>query len=327
MKFIVFTLIQFACYCLFSQSQITILESDNQRIVDYTPLKTCLFSIKDGKKNVLNGHYKDGQKVGIWNYYDNNGKLILKRNYFNNISYEPVFPKLPKAHSKLGIGTIKQKERDSLGILPYHFVQGKDIALSVRYLQLHWFKDQKELVSEELLQSAFSQLLIDENITKFQSMELKDVISFSQNELDNLTLIGFMSKIDAFFDGNRQLSDARVIAVQPLALNEKGDTLLMPVMYYPETRQNLSAFKINSYDYIQQLDDLFHYSLFTGPIYRTYFINSKVNTNYLTKFPNDLIFLNKEVQEIKVLMEHQIRYFNGVEEKELKNEVRTSTVK
>lgn len=326
MKFIVFTFIQFACYYLFSQSQIEVLESENQRIVDYTTVKTGLFSIKDRKKNVLNGHYKDGQKVGIWNYYDNNGKLILKRNYFNNLSYAPVFPKLPKAHSKLGIGTIKQKERDSLGILPYHFIQEKDVVLSIRYLQLNWFKDQKELVSEEMLQSAFSQLLRDESITKYQSMELKEMISFSQTELNNLTLIGFISKADAFFDGNRQLNESRIIAIQPLALNEKGDTLLMPVLYYPETRQNLSAFKVNSYDYILQLDDLFYYSLFRGPVHRNYFIESKINTNYLASFPHNITFLYKEIQEINILMEHQIRYLNGVEEIASKNETHTSTI-
>lgn len=275
----------------------------------------------------MKGEYKDGQKIGIWSYYDNNGKLIVKRNYFNNLSYEPLYPKLPKEHSRLGIGIIKQKERDSLGILPYHFMQEKYVALSVRYLQLNWFKDQKEIVSEELLQSAFSQLLRDKSITKFQSMELKDTISFLPNELDNLTLLGFISKVDAFFDANRQLSEARIIAIQPVALNEKGDTLLMPVFYYPHTRQNLSSFNINSYDYIQQLDDLFYYSLFRGRIWRGYHLNTKVNTDYLANFPNDIPFLYHELQEVNILMEHQIRYLNGVEETVLRNEIRTSTVK
>ena len=308
----------FLCFLLitstvsFSQSRIKSYVEEKQ--IDFIPvsLKSGFFSVEHGNKKILRGQYKDGQKTGIWKYYDNNGKLILKRNYFNNLSYQQIFPKLLKKYSKLGIGTVKQKGRDSLGILQYHFVQEKDVALVVCYLQLNWFKDQQNIVPESTLQSAFSQLLTDKTILKYQSMEMKDTIEFSPEELREIQLIGFLSKADVFFDRSRQLDEARVIGVQPIAVNSIGDTILLPVFYYPQLRENLSVFKVNNYDYIQNLDDLFYYSVFIGPIYR-YYLDSKIQTTYNHLFANEIRFLYREIQDINLMMGNQIHYFNGVE--------------
>src|SRR5215475_10788556 len=47
------------------------------------------WKIKDGNYSVVNdqglpivkGHYADGKKIGIWTYYDNNGKLVQQYDY------------------------------------------------------------------------------------------------------------------------------------------------------------------------------------------------------------------------------------------------------
>lgn len=301
--------------CVFGFSQEKVQECTTDKNFDLKPtFKTCHVAYNNDKKKLLHGNYKDGQKVGVWSYYDNDGKLLLKRNYFNNLSYEPVFPKLPKAHKEIGVGLVVTKERDSLGILPFYYVHEKDMVWSKRFYQLNWLEDHKSMVSQEIMTAALTQLLQDTSIMKYRTTELKETFTFQTETLKEYTIIGFLTRTEAFFDAARQLGEMRTITLQPLARNTVGDTILMPAVYYPEARKNLSSFAIKSFDYIQHVDDLLYYSLFDGPIYPIPWKNDKINTRYLSRFENENCFSQREMSFIKTELEHQIRYFNGVKE-------------
>lgn len=218
---------------------------------------------KNGKVKIT-GHFKDGQRVGLWSAWDSTGVLKVQRNYINNKQFDFVFP------NKKSAEVLK---KDSELIYPYQKVEESDVAYSFRVWRLldekneaNLFKQvQFKLVAQSLLSKDASWYLYGK-AADFEKEITGSDLKILQAECQNWDFNRIEIKEDFFVTKNNSLGETRQIAIS--FFKNKEDSKPAYTVYCPTIRKELSAFKITNgvVREVTNLDDLLFMKAYRGQI-------------------------------------------------------------
>lgn len=249
--------------------------------------------VNSENKKVLSLNFKDGVKSGTSVYYVD-GKVVEKRKHSNNYTFS----------SSSGISSTSL-DRDENGVYPFVKVGNEDVAHSARfyqYVEFSQFKDELKLIFKKQIEN----LLINPTITLFADSELKELTTFDVSQLNNIEIVGLLTKNEVFVDKKRKLVDERIISFQPIARNVQTNQLeVLPAIYYPEVRNLLAKTSFNFNRVTENLDDMFFFHLMRGPVYQFTSLRDK-KFNYGEPFSNLDCFYYKDYTDMLLAAEQYL---------------------
>jgi gliding motility associated protien GldN len=260
----------------------------------------------DAKK--CEGKFSNNMRVGLWTVYDSLGNKKMQRNYKNSFEYEQVFPELPKdGPIKLLNEPIYKLSYNKYGFIDYSYLEERACVMSKRIWRTISVENNPIFFSKNKL----IQLLVDSVVAKkykvYADDEFRDTISKQNRErlLDTSSydVIGYEIKEDWFFDGDRMLSESRIIGISPVVVSRvnSGEDKFeyhLGWFYFPRIRKGMAQLNVKDKSipkYIHTFDDLFFFRYFHGDIYKESNIRDRLLSDY-TK-PEDL---PKERERIEI---------------------------
>lgn len=216
------------------------------------------------------GSYMFNQKVGVWDYYNDKGQLVLKRHYSNNYVYKRLYPLSEGLGGLLLDEPIFSMARtDHTTPYPYYHVLESNVYYTKRYWKRNVnVKEAWPVILEAITNGDIA--CYDPNNDQFAKQIPHDSIDLPS---DFHQMVGFSLKGDFFFDKSHVNGDHRIIGIAP-EIKEGDSTRLLCWIYFPEIRPFLAKQCVsNSYkksypSYIKNIDDIFHFDFYTGDIYR-----------------------------------------------------------
>lgn len=273
---------------------------DHEKICDgisYTDIEIpFLYTGSIEQKKVIEGSFKNGQKSGFWLYYDDNGKLIEKRNHKDNFTFTSKFTP--------GATTVMSTEKN--GLKNFHHVKNEDVAWSARFYQFVEFDKMVEF-DGQLVKNALEDIVARNKVTFFSDGELKEQISFDITQLNNYKLVGFLTKNDLFVDKSRLITEERIIAIQLIGKNvQTGELEVLPALYYPHIREELARYAVTFHGTKTTVDELFFHHYFRGPI-RQFTSKNQKSYSYGNSFNELNCFAYKSYTELLFNAETYLR--------------------
>jgi antitoxin component YwqK of YwqJK toxin-antitoxin module len=243
-------------------------------------------------KNQLNGVYKEthpngttkvlgffdnGQRVGIWSVWNENGEIQVQRNFKDNFNCEFVYPKTNQPFGSLYTKYPEYRlNRNKKGYYPYLYVEERSVVYSKRIWRELNASNEPELFQnidlgaliENVFQNNIKWYYYGEN-GDFKSEIPADVLVKLRESAKSWDLERIEVKEDFFFNADMLLSDCRQIGIN--FYEKKSDNKPKFTLYYPYIRQLLTAFKVDysTIDGVENLDDVFYFHDYRGSIVQT----------------------------------------------------------
>ena len=227
----------------------------------------------NGQVKVL-GCFQDGQRIGIWTVWNEDGVMKVQRNFQDNFTCDFIFPKTNNPYSALYVKYPDYKLiRNNQGFYPYLFVEERSVVYSKRL-----WRELNESNEPLLFQKIDFGLLIEDffknNINWYyfgEHGDFKKVVSLDslaslRESSKNWDFKRIQIKEDYFFNSDRLLSDTRQIGIS--FYENKKDQLPKFTVYYPTIRKSLATFNVDfsNVNGIENLDDVFFFHDFRGEI-------------------------------------------------------------
>jgi antitoxin component YwqK of YwqJK toxin-antitoxin module len=230
----------------------------------------------NGKTKVL-GLFDNGQRVGIWSVWNEEGDLQVKRNFENNFSCDFIYPKTNNPFSALYAKYPDYKlTRNSQGFYPYLFVEERSVVYSKRLWRELNVANEPQLFQnidfgaliENVFQNDIKWYYYGENGEFKTDIPIDSLIKLRES-VKSWDLERIQVKEDFFFDSDMLLSDCRQVGIS--FYENKGDKKPKFTLYYPYIRQLLTAFKVDysTIDGVENLDDVFYFHDYRGSIVQT----------------------------------------------------------
>lgn len=225
------------------------------------------------------GNFKNNVRTGIWTVYDTLGRKVHERNYSQDfLSFQKLFPEKEKTGPASLFDTsfyhaIKNKE----GIIPYYELKERAVLFSSRIWRNIPQKQNKIFYDKNLLYQTIYNFVTDSSNLSYCSSDENFTKQLFPSQLKKYStkdykIIDYKIKEDLIFDGERMVSESRIIGICPVAINLKTkDTSDLFWAYFPYLRKPFSqvATKIkNEKGETQSLDDLFFFRNFSSVIYK-----------------------------------------------------------
>lgn len=237
----------------------------------------------NGKLKVL-GSFNNGQRIGVWSVWDENGVLKVQRNYEPNKVFKFIYPISNNAYSHIydqyPIYTFK---RNKQGFSPYVYVEERAIYYSKR----NWRQVSQENEIDLFQQVDFKSIVaaIFETDAKWylygHSGDFKNEISADSIKSLRKSFVSwdfsrFEFKEDFFFDLDRLVSDSRQIAIS--FYKNSTDQSPTYTIFFPQIRSVLTKFKMEvpHLSDIENLDDYFFFHAYRGNIINVSYFNDKM---------------------------------------------------
>ncbi len=261
-----------------------------------------------GKIKVL-GSFSDGQRVGIWSIWDENGILQVRRMYTNNKICDFLFPITVKTYNEI----FKQFPESSLNknsksFIPYTFVEEREVVYSQRV-----WRQLSSINEPELFKQVDFRMLVEHVFDKNSKIFLYEPLGSLRHEIpqDSMEILKSQFstwdfnrieiKEDFFFNLNSLLSDTRQISIG--FYKDSNAKTPSYSIYYPWLREVLSTIKLKNSNMkeVENLDDLFFYHNYRGNIVWSRNDFEFENGTEENKLPNEFkIELEKFVEEHKL---------------------------
>jgi hypothetical protein len=234
----------------------------------------------NGKKKAQ-GLFSNNYHSGIWSVWDENGKLILQRNYVNPFEFTGLFPEKTKSHK-----SNYKLERDFTGCYK-HLDFTPDMIL---FASRNWRKIEPTfnplLFDNNRLYTVLQNLVLTKQVNAYENDSLKRTKNPDQIKNGELSIVGFKTMGDAFLDNDRLTMEYYTIGICPLAVYKNtSDTVDLYWLQMDDLRTALAKEKLNSKDLpstIKSLDDLFFFHCFQSSVYKSLSF-AKDNTHPLQK--------------------------------------------
>ncbi len=291
-----------AISCVFASCVATAQElktySEDDVIVSYTLIQDRFsgnyISKYPNEQTKAKGKLRNGYKVGVWKFYDNEGELVLERNYNDGLTYETFFPESPKSTNK--------SSRNNQGFYSYQEFDQNDVAWQKRIWRSIEAENNPLLFEEDKLYRLLCSNVQDGLLSIYnpKNDEFSEEMNYSSERFENLKVVRYNIKEDWFFDRDRQVMESRIIGICPVAVINGEETDLFWV-YLPSARDILAKEQVYSSntDNIQNLDDVFYFRDFASTIYDQTRNSSKASVfANKTAEPQDLLAQKIEMQII-----------------------------
>jgi len=271
MKFSIITFLSILIISNFSfgQSQKLTFQTENGKI-EYEKTQGRFHGLYtsyylNGKKKA-EGMFENNYRTGVWTIWDENGKEILKKEYFS-----PFVTNLADAVS------VKEQtyEKNKEGVIPYYPFEQKNVVWSKRIWRTIDKENNPLLFGENSMFNIFFNLGVNGDISIYDPADDEfgsklDLDRVSKIDPDGKRIVGYKIKEENFYDSERQVMETRIIGICPVAkINKKGKTEDLFWVYLPEVRKYLGSPKLTNSvlpEKITSIDDLLFYRYFSGQI-------------------------------------------------------------
>ena len=228
------------------------------------------------------GHFADNTRVGKWIIWDENGNVIVEREYESSFTFSQNIPK------NEDIATYNL-ERNEDGVIPFFFIKEEN----VDWLQRVWrsipmennpvlFDDNRvfQLIHEGLIKGEINGYSPETDI--FKEELIPSDIDFASNEV-----LSYKIKEESFFDNKRMVMESRILGICPVVLDrETGKPKELVWIYYPQFRKLLARLPVPDGqvpDYIRSAEDVFFYRYFSSQIIKV----SNLHDQYIEDYKSD----------------------------------------
>ena len=211
-------------------------------------LNGSYMSFYDNGNRKVEGQFEQNKRSGEWKFYDEEGELIVKRNYESPLC---VRQELPSRETECGTEDFENRT--------FKKIESEMIAGLFRFSRFYSVNENPELSGFSLSSIKSSLTSHDLSLYEFSSeMEilLTKVESESLSKYENCTLVGMLISSEAFFDKDRLVFEERALGVVPVFENNQGEYLTGFGYYYPGARKFFST-QTTGYG-AETLDDLFY---------------------------------------------------------------------
>jgi gliding motility associated protien GldN len=260
------------------------------------------------------GDFKDNQRSGKWEVWDEAGQKRMERLYKGPYDFDIVGEYDGKGTAIDGTKFTKYSSKLTAdGYIDYYKLKAEDILYSKRI----WRMLEPGGVNELLFKDNFLYKVIVDGI--FTSQELTPYSAYGDdfsndmpfetlyerfgkqvNDPQKMVITGFKIKEDFFYDKLSKTSESRIIGICPVGtINDAPVDLFW--IYMPELRKLLAAQKLSDKKlpaYIHTLDDVFYYSCFNSSIYK----ESNVYNRSIQEYSRSPEQTEQEIQRIELQM-------------------------
>ena len=217
------------------------------------------------------GNFYLNQRVGIWEFYDKSGELVLRRDYTNNLCFKQLVPSAEDAVGDLFLEYPEYPPYRESPKVPYvyHPVQER----AVTYAKRLWVKD-VDLPNywRKLQLGILGGFIQPYDTTSDQFKDTMSMDEFFKRTSGDYTIESYKIKEDFFFDNQRRMGETRIIGICPMIKYHKDSAATELVwIYHPQAREILANECVNPWNYpsyIQNLDDILFFRFFGGTIYK-----------------------------------------------------------
>jgi|GEM_PF-5335193 hypothetical protein len=245
---------------------------------------------KSGKKKA-EGSFEFNNRVGEWSIWDTAGDLCYRRVYTSPYEFKITVPiSFPSPSRQY----IPCRRFDSC--YEWYWLEENAIRWAKRTWGVLYQKDNPVLGENNRLFKVLYSQIVNRKIKGYKTKydidkTFKDTLDISATPIDTsgFKVIGFMLKVDWFYDTNYGLMDCRLLGICPMVVRTKlasldivnskylvanvedsgKDTISLFWVYYPQVRPYLAKEKIsdtNTPSYIQNLDDVFFWKYYSQVI-------------------------------------------------------------
>lgn len=205
------------------------------------------------------GTFVAGQRNGIWELWDERGRLVTKRKYENGLTYKRLFPKTEnKLEQFLFRSEVLPQKRDSTGLYKWYIIHEKEICWERRiYKSLPKAKN-PFLFSSNKLPELLIKAWENGKITAYKDGHFvhkvpDDSLSCFSEKVGSVN--GLKLHEIGFIHDHFHILDYRILGIG--LMNGSTEVLWF---YYPEVRSILKKEKVETpYKHLKHLDDLFHF--------------------------------------------------------------------
>jgi hypothetical protein len=229
---------------------------------------------KNGNKRA-EGVFENNYRKGKWTVWDSTGRIRMQRDYENPFVYKRLIPEFPK-DSLVALLNVPQYNLvyNNDGYINYFNLKERMVVWVKRVWRTIEKPNNMILFDNNKLFNILYKNIIDKNIEGFYHDE--DFIkSFTIEEIakidtQKIQVIAYKIFEDCFFDNERMVMESRIIGIAPVVINkDKGDTLDLFWVYYPQIRKSLAQEKLS--DRIcpfktKTFEDLFFFRGYYGEI-------------------------------------------------------------
>lgn len=251
---------------------------------------------------IIDGHYYQNQKKGVWKYYNNDGVLFNTRDFKNTYEFNYI------------TGNVKNIQKYSLdrvdNLISYPIIPDSCYTTSGNYYRFIPNNRENALIfrNNNLLNKIIR--YANKNDSKFY-LEAdfytpipKDSILNKLND-NNFKISGYkISEID-FVDLCRINSESRIRGLCPV-IQLPNDEYVSFWVFYPQFREELSDVLLNQNKEIITLEDVFHFRYFNSFIYFQEHVIKEEKDIDLSSFLKDIFLefsINTEVN--RAIMEYE----------------------
>jgi hypothetical protein len=251
------------------------------------------------RKKKAEGVFSNNYPTGIWSVWDENGKLLLKRNYSNPFEFSGVFPEETKSHK-----SNYKLERDNNGLYKHIQIKEEDVFCAHRFYRIIEPTYNPILFENNRLFGVLNNLVQTKKIKAYTNDSLASLKNLNEIKVGEFSIVGFKTMEDGFMEKDRLTMEKYTIGICPLAVYKNtSDTVELYWLAMDELRNSLVKESIQGKEFpttIRNLDDLFFFHCFTSRVCNSFSFD-KDNTHYLQKSDSmnlilrtDLDFINYE---------------------------------
>ena len=264
---------------------------------------------KTGQKKA-EGKFENNYRIGIWTVWDSVGRIRMQRDYTDPFTFKRLTPEIPNEKPIELLNKPRysvQKNQD--GYINYFDLDERMVVWHKRIWRLVLPGDNPKLFDNNSLFNILNKNILDKKITVYapEDDEFKKEINLTP-DTTSIEIIGYRMKEDHFFDNDRLISESRVVAICPIAIDKTSqDTVYLYWVHFPQIRKYLAKELIQQEGVprkIKTLDDLFFYRDYYGQIYKESNVSDKPIALYTAVEERD-----KEAERIEISLietEHDI---------------------
>ncbi|MEN9400086.1 MAG: hypothetical protein RL632_1187 [Bacteroidota bacterium] len=239
---------------------------------------------RNGNTKVL-GFFENGQRVGIWSVWNEEGIMQVQRNFENNFTCDFIYPNTNDLFDVLYAQYPEYRwKRNNEGYYPYLYVEERSVVYSKRIWRELNATNEPQLFQnidfgvliERVFQNDIKWYYYGENGDFRTEIPADDLIKLRASA-KSWDLKRIQIKEDFFFNADMLLSDCRQVGIS--FYENKNDKKPKFTLYYPYIRKLLTGFNL---DYskvsgVENLDDVFFYHDYRGTIVQTSSIEQNPN--------------------------------------------------
>jgi len=211
------------------------------------------------------GLFNGNMRVGNWTIWDENGNILVEREYQNSFVFDQKTPS-KKQFEKYSL------VRDENGVIPAYFLQEKNIDWLQRVWRSIPAENNPELFDDNKLYTVIWKSISEGKITGYNPKDdqFKFQIAADLIDFTNTKVLSYKIKEESFYDHSRQIMESRIIGICPIVLDEEtGSPKDLVWIYYPDFREILAQYPVQDGrvpDYVRSLEDVFFYRYFNSQI-------------------------------------------------------------